>query len=38
MKKDEANKIRVPGMEDGAGQVLCVPYCRACELACPVAR
>jgi epoxyqueuosine reductase len=38
MKHDEANKIRVPGVEEAAGQLLCVPYCRACELACPVAR
>jgi epoxyqueuosine reductase len=38
MKQDQANKIRVPGVEEAAGQLLCVPYCRACELACPVAR
>jgi len=38
MKQDEANKIRVPGVADAAAQLLCVSYCRACELACPVAR
>jgi epoxyqueuosine reductase len=38
MKHDEANKIRVPDAEEAAGHILCVPYCRACELACPVAR
>ena len=38
MKHDEAKKFRVPGAEEDTGQLLCVPYCRACELACPVAR
>ena len=38
MKRDEANRISVTGTDRDAGQLLCVPYCRACELACPVAR
>jgi epoxyqueuosine reductase len=36
MKQDQANKIRVPGVAEDAGQLSCVSYCRACELACPV--
>jgi epoxyqueuosine reductase len=38
MSDDEANRIRVSGAGEGAGELRCVPYCRACELACPIAR
>jgi epoxyqueuosine reductase len=38
MAHDEANTIGVPGGEEDTGQLRCTPYCRACELACPVAR
>jgi epoxyqueuosine reductase len=38
MKHDEANRISVSGTDGDVAQLLCVPYCRACELACPVAR
>jgi epoxyqueuosine reductase len=36
MSHDEANRIRVSGAEEGPGQLRCVRYCRACELACLV--
>lgn len=38
MKDDEANRVSVIGTDGDLAQRLCVPYCRACELACPVAR
>jgi epoxyqueuosine reductase len=38
MKVDEANRVSIKNAESGDGSGAYIKYCRACELACPVAR
>ena len=38
MKEDEINKVIFEKSENNDSPTLCIKYCRACELACPVAR
>jgi epoxyqueuosine reductase len=38
MKENEANRVSIAGAGKGTAPRLCTLYCRACELACPVAR
>ena len=38
MKEDEANRIALEDLGNPDCPSICIKYCRACELACPVAR
>jgi epoxyqueuosine reductase len=38
MRENEANRVSIAGVGKDSAPRLCTLYCRACELACPVAR